>query len=357
MKRNGWLVALAVVALTFTGCLKENESGSDGDGDSGNQLIVCGDYTKICNMVPGLGCASEDAEALYFSVLVDEQLMLVRQDKVTGERLALDTIAKPQEANIDYSFQFICAEGDYVYYMPFDTSVPDEQKKYKIWRVKKDGSEKTMISAPDDVLYDFYILEGRIYYRYLFSSPGVYACALDGSGSVQVMDREMGDPILYEDRFYYMDYIDFPKVSLVSCKQDGTDEQVLLETSNNIRFVIGDDDKIYVTYSGAKGWVVRSMNSDGTDPRILVEDLPSMPYMNTLNGALYLSINTESETYGAGLYKYANGRLTYILQGQILNFALLDEGRIIYMNQGDISCGRLGASYETKIDGTYNKKL
>ena len=96
MKRNGWLVALAVVALTFTGCLKENESGSDGDGDSGNQLIVCGDYTKICNMVPGLGCASEDAEALYFSVLVDEQLMLVRQDKVTGRDWRLIPLLSPR---------------------------------------------------------------------------------------------------------------------------------------------------------------------------------------------------------------------------------------------------------------------
>ncbi len=37
--------------------------------------------------------------------------------------------------------------------------------------------------------------------------------------------------------------------------------------------------------------------------------------------------------------------------------AVLSGGSIIYMNADDTSCGRLGASYMTDINGSFDRKL
>ena len=37
--------------------------------------------------------------------------------------------------------------------------------------------------------------------------------------------------------------------------------------------------------------------------------------------------------------------------------AVLSGGSIIYMNADDTSCGRLGASYLTDINGSFDRKL
>ena len=347
MKKSLLALIFAAAAL-LAGCGKNGTPGTPG--------LECGEYTCICNMVPCLGCASEDGGALYFSVLQGDNLVLVKQDKITGDRLVLDTIGRPSDSKTDFSFQFIMVNGDYVYYMPFDVSDSDN-RTYKIWRVRKDGSDKMLVSAPEDVLYEYYILGGNIYYRYLFSSNGVWSCGPDGSGAEHLLDKEMNYPILYDGRYYYTSYADYPKLKLLSCLEDGSDERVLVECDGNICFAIGDNGKVYVAMGGGDGWEILSINADGSSLETLVQGLPSVSFINSLDGDVFFSCYNGNAAHTAGLYRLADDSLKCLVSGKVLNFSLLDGGRIIYMNGDDPSSGRLGAPYLTDIDGSLNEKL
>lgn len=350
MKKSLIVVFLAAAAM-LSGC------GKNGNVDEPG--IICGQYTRISNMIPGIGCASEDESAMYFAVLDDESLDLVRQDKTTGERLVLDSIEKPADSNVDFSYQYISVYGDHVYYMPFDTSDPDG-REYKIWRVGKDGSGKTMISAPDDELIEYYILDGSLYYRYLYASQGVWSCEPDGSGAEHLLDKSMNYPVLYSGRYYYTVY-DFSggdmTVRLCSCLEDGSDERVLLETGNNFSFALSDDGRICLASSGESSWEILSVNVDGSGLQTLAQGLPSVSCINSLGGDVYFSCSGGNASFSAGLYRLSGGEIRCLVSAKVVNFALLDGGSIIYMNADDTSCGRLGASYMTDINGSFDRKL
>lgn len=341
-------VGLAAAALMSAGCSK---SGSEDKAPA----IVCGQYTEVSNMVPCLGCAAEDVESLYFPVLDGDKLTLVKQNKSTGNRTVLDSIDKPADGS-DYSFQFIQTSGKYVYYMPFDVN-DSGNRTYKIWRVSKDGEEKTMISAQGDILQEFYILNGKIYYRYLFDHQGVWTSRLDGGGAQQLLDKNMNYPILYDGRYYYSSYGEYPAIKLVSCLEDGTDEKVLQEKTGNLTFAIADNGKINAACPGENGWDLISMNADGTGLKTLAEGLPVVSFINSLGNDVFFSCYSGNDSYSAGLYCLSGSTLNRLVEAKVMNFSMLDGGRIIYMNADDTSCGRLGAAYMTDINGKYDKKL
>lgn len=342
---------LFVASVSLPGCERKDVEEPD------TRAIVCGTYTKIGNMIPCLGCASEDEEALYFPVLEGDMLNLVRESKQSGERTVLDAVPKPASGKTDFTFQLIQAWGDYVYYMPFDTSDPDH-RKYKIWRVRKDGSERSQISAPDERVYEFYIVDDRIHCSGLFDTSGLYTCALDGSDRALLTDREIDLPICCGERYYYTYYTTYPELRLASCRMDGSDERILLEAEHNIRYVIGNDRRLYVAAPALSGWILLSMNLDGGDVKTLLKDFPDIGYLNSLDGRVFLSVQDDDDpVHGAGIYRYYSGQLTRIVRGAVLNFSLLDAGRIIYRNAEDPSCGRLGASYMTDVRGGSCEKL
>lgn len=346
--KTSQIVVLFAAAALLAGCGKNQNPGSPD--------IVCGEYTRICNMVPCVGCASEDRDAFYYSVLEGDYLALVRQNKSTGVKMVLDRIPRPSDSRTDFSFQYIMADGNYVYYMPFDVSDSDN-RTYKIWRIGKDGSGKTMLSGPDDVLLEYYILGDSIYYRYLFGSSGVWSCRLDGSGASHLLDKEMNYPILYSGRYYYTSYADYPVIKLVSCLEDGSDEKPLMECEGNFCFAIGDNDKVYVAAPGQEGWEILSMNTDGSALQTLAAGLPGVTYINSLGGDVFFSCYQGSGSLSAGLYRLSGSGLKCLVSAKVMSFCLLDGGRIIYMNADDTSCGRLGASYMTDIEGSFNDKL
>lgn len=342
---------LFVASVSLSGCEREDEEESD------TRSIVCGTYTKIGNMIPCLGCASEDEEALYFPVLEGDMLNLVRESKQSGARTVLDAVPKPASVRTDFTFQLIQAYGDYVYYMPFDTSDPDH-RKYKIWRVRKDGSDRSQVSASDDRVYVFYISDDRIYCSGLFDTSGLYTCALDGSDRVQLSDRKMDLPIRCGDRYYYTYCPTYPEFRLASCRMDGSDERILFEAEHNIRYVIGGDNRLYVAVPALSGWTLVSMNLDGGDVKTLLKNFPDIGYLNCLDGRVFLSVQEDDDpAHGAGIYRCHSGQLIRIVRGAVLNFSLLDGGRIIYRNAEDTSCGRLGASYVTDVWGSSCSKL
>lgn len=349
VKKNLCLV-LSLIVLLFTSCDDDNNGGNQ-DND-GSQEPTCGEYTRINNMMQGCGCASEDENAVYFAAMDGDVLKLFRQDKKTGVKLVLDAIDKPESG--DVVFQFVYAEGDYVYYMPFDLSDPDN-RKYKIWRVKKDGSEKEKLFDTEDI-YNYYIQNNRIYYRGF--GDGLYSCALDGSDQKLFLDVEGDFIYLYNGRVYYISYQEYPNIRLRSCKEDGTDKQTLFENNINFRFIIGDDGKIYVAHAdeGGTEWMITSMNADGSDQQTLIQNLPIVRCMNLFDGQLFVNLS-DNTRYNAGLCKCVDGKLIPIVTENVMNFCMLDGGKIIYMNVDDQSNDRFGYPYETDINGSFHTKL
>lgn len=349
VKKNLWLV-LSLIVLLFASCDDDN-NGKDQDND-GSQEPACGEYTRINNMIQGYGYASEDENAVYFAAMDGDVLKLFRQDKKTGVKLVLDTIDKPESG--DFAFQFVYVEGDYVYYMPFDLGDPDN-RKYRIWRVKKDGSEKEKLFEREDI-YNYYIQNNRIYYRMF--GDGLYSCALDGSDQKLFLDVEGDSFYFYNGRVYYISYQEYPNIRLRSCKEDGTDKQTLFEETINFRFIIGDDGKIYVAHAdeGGTEWMITSMNADGSDQQTLIQNLPSVSCVNLYDGQLFVCF-TDNAKYNAGLCKCVDGELVPIVTEGVVSFCMLDGGKIVYMNMADKSNGRLGSPYETDINGSFHTKL
>lgn len=348
IQHGGQLIAICLVLVA---CDKE-----DGGEDYKLSYKPISEETQHANMA-NFSYVTGDEQALYFYHFEQDCIKLCRKDRQTGEQTILDKITRAEDEEVDMLYSKLHTEGDYLYYEPFDVS--DENRKYHLWRMKKDGTEKTLIT--DKAITSYFFHGGRIYYS-LYLDEGFWSMNPDGSDKRKILDKEVYYPLIKNERLYYCSYSQEGEfhAQLVTCNVDGSSPKVLYDSEYNMRFVVTEDEKIYCLdiQPLGKGCNLVVMNMDGSEPKKLLTDLP-YANLNVCGNTLLIACTSGNNNYQAGIYRYEQDykMLMPILHASVYYISLAGNDQIVYTNEQDKVGGRFGQLYLTDFTGSINKKL
>lgn len=225
------------------------------------------------------GFAATDGEYLYF---LDDSMNICRQ-KAEGN--------DPAES-LGVSGIYINVSGDWLYYL--DTGASNVADARKICRVKKDGSERSVVS--DDQAVTFTLIGEDIYYANASAGYQVYRMKTDGTHKRQIsvapaMTGTNGQAssfiAVYRDTVYFVGQ----NGGLMRVGCNGKNEETVISTPV-VNFGIHND-VIYYSDGNAKDQVsgnpkypLMKCALDGSSPEPVREDC-QIPVMNLTDEGIY----------------------------------------------------------------------
>ncbi len=206
----------------------------------------------------GWVCIEDDA--IYYSEKMDGQA-LYRADLDGGNKVKLS----------DHPAQDINVVGDTIYFV--------DSKEYKLYSVKKDGSDHKLFL--DTFGQRLFVLGNRIYYVNWGDGCKIYSANFDGSDHKMSINVSADQVSLSGSWIYYQNRDQMEAISKV--KIDGTEDTMLNEV--NCLFVNGAGEYIYYANWGDAGKLYRCKNDMSEDPEPLSES--KVGYINLYGDWVY----------------------------------------------------------------------
>lgn len=346
------LLLLAAVTLTFIAC-DEDDGGENIDT---TQKFVS-EETQAGNQINN-GFAAGDKDAIYFYHFDDEGIKLYRKDRQTGLSTVLDEITRLRDG-VDLLYTGVQIIGDYLYYMPCDAN--DEDRLNRIWRMKKDGTEKELVVSHN--VYYYRIYNDKIYFSVLMGEDGFYSCNLDGTDVQKILDECPSSPYFRDGKVYYCDYTHEGGFHTQICVKDmnsSAEPEVLFDSQNSLAYVFAENGMLYCTdvLSTSSCNLVR-INPITKESEILIKKIP-FGRLNTSGNTIFIACGESNANYQAGIYRYEDGYevLVPILKVATYNTFLVGNDQIVYANENDKeNAGRFCQLYLTDFKGSFNKRV
>lgn len=201
-----------------------------------------------------------DDDAIYYSENLDGKA-LYRADLDGENKVKLS----------DHPAQDINVVGDTVYFV--------DNKEYKIYSVKKDGSDHKLLL--DIFGQRLFVIGDRLYYVNWGDGCKIYSAKLDGSDNKMVIDVSADQVSLSGAWLYYQNRDQMEAISKV--KIDGTENTLLNEV--NCLFVNGAGEHIYYANWGDGGKLYRCVNDMSEEPQALTDS--KVGYINLYGDWVY----------------------------------------------------------------------
>ncbi len=224
------------------------------------------------------GFATEDDTYLY---ALDDSFTIYRQPLTGGEKESLGIKG-----------MYLNVVGDWVYYINMDDTTPDDYNK--IFRMQKDGSEKTKIS--DDPAVNLYVVADDLYFISLDEQNAnmtqVFTMKADGSGKKQLSTNGAARFILYKEYIYYVG----TSGGVYRVTSSGK-EETLLQEANAIFLDAYDDTLYYVDgsvadqVSGTPKLPLMQMGLDGSNPTAVRDDIQVYCFDATDDGIYFADMS------------------------------------------------------------------
>ncbi|MBR5479242.1 MAG: DUF5050 domain-containing protein [Clostridia bacterium] len=192
-------------------------------------------YGNTAGNIANYGWVCIQDDAIYYSEKVDGQA-LYRADLDGKNRVKLS----------DHPAQDINVVGDTVYFV--------DSKEYKIYSVKKDGSDHKLLL--DIFGQRLFVIGNRLHYVNWGDGCKIYSANLDGTDNKMVINVSADHVSLSGAWLYYQNRDQMEAISKV--KIDGTGNEMLNEV--NCLFINGAGDNIYYANWGDEGKLYRCKN-------------------------------------------------------------------------------------------------
>lgn len=299
------------------------------------------------------GLVTADSEAVYFYDFDSEGIKLYSKNIASGALTVLDEMTAVEDGEVLYSE--ILPYGDYLYYMPFDSS--DANKTARIWRMKKDGTDKQQINSEYTTEYQIY--NDRIYFTTLLGSE-YYSMNLDGSDVQTVLDFCPSFPWIKDDVLYYYDYANDESFTTQLCAidLDGESEAELIYEAYAMTYTITDNGDIYcIDMSTSSPYSLVRIDATTKEAETLITGVAD-GMLNSYNNKIYLSVATYKDSYEGGIYSYEYGDEDLTFMGSVSTFYIfvIGQDQVAYANFFDQeNAGRFWNLY--LLNGDTNEKL
>ena len=221
------------------------------------------DWKLFWNEKDGLNILSTRPEILY-SIVVDDWIYF--QQKFKLYKMKADGSEKTMFADSGSVFEMI-VNGDWIYYINGD----DDSKLYKI---KTDGTKKTKLSDENTagligVDSDIYYIKGE---NYSYTEPNtVYKMDLDGNGRSRIDNLELGSlsfPILNNGWIYYTNVEDAGK--LYKIRTNGMDKTKLTDVEVLDPQIVNE----WIFYFDTSDYHIYKVKFDGSEKTKITDERP-----------------------------------------------------------------------------------
>lgn len=340
------LFLLSVLTLSLA-CSKTNENNTA-------EVILPSEESLMTNMINN-SFATGDEDAIYFYNYDSEGVKLYKQQRSTKELTELDAI--PVNGDTDIMYSSLAVNGDYLYYVPYDKT--DSDKVSKIWRMKTDGSTKELISSRSISMYQIY--NGKLYYTDA-TSGYIYTSEMDGTSEETLLASYASKIILHDNKVYYLCYTTVGgfHTQLVRINLDGTESEVIFDSSLNLTYLITDNGTLYTfDVKSSTNCSLYKIDSETLEPSLIIGNIPNST-MCSLGNDVYFAIYAANDYFETGLHKVniAENTLTQIISTPAYYMFFTGDDEIIYTNINDQEyAGRFWQLYKTNTSGSYNYKL
>lgn len=174
----------------------------------------------------------------------------------------------------------IAKQGDWIY---FANAMDDE----KLYKMRLDGSEMTLIHGDDHVDY-INVIGDWVYYR---NDSNIFKIKIDGTGNKRITDESTANIFVIGNVIYYNSYSG-QKISINKINSDGTKRTKIADVKSEAFTIEGD----WIYY--VDGYNLVKIKTDGTKKTTILKD--SMPFHINVVGEWIYFTNYKD---GAKLYK------------------------------------------------------
>ena len=240
---------------------------------------------------------------------------------------------------VESSTEYLNIIGDYIYFV--------DRADYCIYKVKKDGSERTKVS--DVMATNLIIFGNKMYFINWADECKVYSMNIDGSGLTKVSDMSTEVLYIYGPYIYITDRNNQRELYRVSI-EDGSSYMISMDITyfvtgyDNNLFFRAEMSSMYDDWSGSgqeqgANLAVYRMTTDGT----VYEPINNARsgYLNADKGVLYFTNFEEEALYkvnadGTGLTKLTDGDPAYTsVNGDYLYYFSDSDGKKLYRIRKD----------------------